>query len=95
MEDVYFENTPMSGEEIAQVLGISRMAVSNSLKRSLKKIFFFLKKTNKNLDSFEIAVTMSELLNVSVDNSSEMSKFFNLFPPAIKREIKENAKNYI
>jgi predicted transcriptional regulator len=85
----------MTGSDVANRLGVSRMAVSQSLKRSLKKIFFILKKSNKHLDSFEIAVTISHLLRVSLDCENEMNKFFNLFPMDIKKEIKNHAKKYI
>jgi predicted transcriptional regulator len=84
---------PMSGTDVSKELNISRMAVSQNLKRGLKKVYYILKKFNRHLDSFEIAVTMSQLFNVSVDNDKEMTKFFNLFPKEIKKEIKTNAKD--
>ena len=85
----------MTGSDVAERLGVSRMAISQSLKRSLKKIFLKLKRNNKHLDSFEIAVTLSQLLRVSLDCENEMNKFFNLFPMDIQKEIKNHAKNYI
>jgi len=101
MENVYMCNgrsgedefRPMSGSDIAEILGISRMAVSQALKRSLKKVYFLLKKANRHLDPFDIAVTMSQIFKVSLDNDKEMIKFFNLFPSEIKKEIKTNAKD--
>lgn len=95
MENVYVEEDrrPMSGSEIAEVLGVSRMAVSQALKRAVKKIYYLLKKANKHLDSFDIAVMMSQILSVSLDSESEMNKFFNLFPGDIKKEIKHHAKD--
>lgn len=96
MENVLFiEPRPMNGSDIAEVLGISRMAVSQSLKRSLKKIYYLLKKSNRHLDPFEIAVTMSQILCVSLDSDKEMNKFFNLFPVDLKKEIKTHAKNHV
>jgi len=95
MENVCVLERPMTGEEIAQELGISRMAVSQSLKRALKKIYLLLKKNNRHYDSFEVAVTISQILCVSIDSDSEMKKFFNLFPDNIKKEIKEHAKRHV
>lgn len=91
--NVYETPRPMSGSEIADVLDCSRMAVSQTLKRGFKKVYFLLRKTNRHLDSFEVAVTMSQIFRVSIDNDKEMIKFFNLFPNEIKKEIKTNAKD--
>lgn len=98
MTNVYVEEgvvRPMSGSEIAEVLDVSRMAVSQTLKRALKKIYSLLKKHNRHLDSFDIAVMMSELLCVSLDSESEVSKFFNLFPANIKEEIENHGRTRI
>ena len=97
MENVmYYEDpTPLSGSEIADVLGISRMSVSQTLKRGLRKIYHLLKKTNRHLDPFEIAVLMAEILCVAKDSDGEMNKFFNLFPSDIKEEIKTYAEDRI
>lgn len=76
-----------TGAEIARELGISRQAVSNTLKRGLEKTFKTLKKENKDMDAFEVAIGMAEGLQVEDHN-----KFFRLFPPAIRKEIEEAGK---
>ena len=91
---VYLTGKSMTGTEISNDLRITRMAVSQSLKRSLKEIYYKLKKHNRHLDSFEIAVAMSQLLCVSMDCSNEVNKFFNLFPNDIKEEIKYHATKH-
>lgn len=90
---VFLTGKPMSGTDVSKELNVSRMAVSQALKRSLKKVYFLLKRANRHLDSFDIAVTMSQIFQVSLDNDKEMIKFFNLFPPEIKKEIKTHAKD--
>jgi len=90
---IFLNGKPMSGTDVSNELGVSRMAVSQTLKRGFKKIYLLLKKYNRHLDSFEIAVTMSQIFRVSLDNDQEMVKFFNLFPMDIKKEIKINAKD--
>lgn len=77
----------MSGAEIAKELGISRQAVSNTLKRGLKKLYMELKKENKT-DPFETATSLAIGLNV---DDSEYKKFFKLFPPDIRKEIEADA----
>jgi len=81
----------MSGEDIAQKLGITRQAVSNTLKRALKKIFIEFKKLEPEWNDFETAVAMSQMLKVGSD---EMSKFFKMFPPDIKKRIELDAEKF-
>lgn len=93
---VFFETgRPIIGSDIAKILNISRMAVSQALKRALKKIYYLLKKNNRHLDPFEVAVIISQMFSVSLDSDTEMNKFFNLFPKDLKKEIKTHAKNHV
>jgi hypothetical protein len=85
----YKQEKPMSGEEIAKELGVTRQAISNSLKRAMKKAFDVMKKENKDMDAFEIAVMMATGWNAA-NSQAEYNAFFKLFPPAIRKEI-ENA----
>ena len=77
----------MTGTEIANELGISRQAVSNTLKRGLKKLYDTLKKEN-GTGAFETAVNIAIGFNVVDD---EYKKFFKLFPPAVRKEIEADA----
>jgi len=95
MQNVEKKPKPMNGAEIAEELKISRMGVSQTLKRAFRKIYLGLKKRNKHLDPFDIAVMMSELLSVSLDSEGEVNKFFNLFPANIKEEIERYARTRI
>jgi len=81
---------PMTGTEIAEELGIKRQAVSNTLKRSLKKLYYGMKKMN-NTKPFETLVHVALGLNVA---ENEMRKFYKLFPPDVRREIKNDAKDF-
>lgn len=80
----------MSGEEIANILGIQRQAVSNTLKRAMGKLYRRMKRLN-NTKPFETMVYMSLGLEVS---EIEMKNFFRLFPPEIRKVIKEDAKDF-
>lgn len=81
---------PMSGAEIANELGISRQAVSNTLKRAMKKIYLGVQKIEENWTPFQIASSMIEAFNIT--NQEEINKFYRLFPPEIKELIEEDAQ---
>jgi predicted transcriptional regulator len=77
----------MSGAEIAKDLGISRQAVSNTLKRAMKKAFIEAKKI-EDWSAFETAVAMSVMFG---QDETDLKKFFRLFPPDIRKEIEADA----
>lgn len=78
----------MSGAEIAKELGISRQAVSNTLKRAMKKVYIETRKIDKS-SPFEAAVIMSQIFD---QGDQDIKKFFKLFPPDIRKEIEADAK---
>lgn len=82
----------LTGAEIAKELGITRQAVSNTLKRAMKKMFDEFQKMDKNWDAFEVAVAMSQGFGDLTNNEVEMKKFFKLFPPDLRRKIEKDAE---
>ena len=83
---------PMSGTEIAKKLGITRQAVSNTLKRSMAKAYQAMKKEDKT-EPFETAVNMMIGLGINLNaDKMEIKKFFKLFPPDIRKAIEMDAK---
>jgi predicted DNA-binding protein YlxM (UPF0122 family) len=86
----------MSGEEIARKMGISRQAVSNSLKRIMEKLFYETKKLYRWKTDFEVCVIVLEKLQcLDSNNFKDIKKDFNLFPPKIRSRIEESAKDFI
>jgi len=79
----------LTGQDVANYLNISRSAVSQSLKRSIKRIFYRLKKNNNIFSTVEIIATMAVVFNVNTE--SEYRNFFRLFPENIKGEVHEEA----
>ena len=77
----------MTGAEIAKELGISRQAVSNTLKRAMKKVFKEAMKLEK-WSPFEAAVALSQMFGQDAD----LNKFFRLFPPDVRKEIENDAR---
>lgn len=93
---LFFENTKhgincvaygtkehMTGKDIADTLKISRSAVSQSLRRSVKKIFIHLKK--RNISTIEIMFIMIKIFNIETE--SQYKKFFKLLPEKVRRNI--------
>lgn len=81
----------MTGADIGKILGISRAAVSQILKKSISKIYFILKNKNKNISSTEILCGMAKGFNLQ---EYQYKKFFKLFPKEAKEEIKNNLERY-
>ncbi len=84
----YTQLPNMSGQEIAKELGITRMAVSNTLKRALKKLHTNVKKELK-MNDFEAAVAIQ--IGMNVDNEDDIKSFFKLFPPDVRKKIEASA----
>jgi predicted transcriptional regulator len=87
---VYETGKHMSGTEIANRLDITRSAVSQILKRSIKSIYFKLKNRYRNYSTTQIVGIMACVFNVKTD--MEYKKFFRLFPEKIKGEINDEAR---
>ena len=81
---------PLSGQEIADILDIRRQAVSNILKRALRKVYFRMKKTNHS-SPFETLVHLA--LGFSIPDH-ETKSFYRLFPKDIRKAIKLDAIDY-
>lgn len=78
----------MSGSEIARELGITRQAVSQTLKRTMGKVYTNLLKENITENPTETVFFMRDWLGVEDEEDIEM--FFSLFPLKIRSEIKED-----
>ena len=91
MDCVIFETGEhMSGADIARELNITRSAVSQSLRRSIKRIYSYIKNRNNGLSTIEVMSIMANMFNVKTN--SQYKKFFNLFPINIKGEFYAEAK---
>lgn len=81
---------PLSGQEIADILNVRRQAVSNILKRALRKVYVGMKKMNCS-SPFETLVHLA--LGLSIPDH-EIKAFYRLFPKDIRKVIKLDAKDY-
>jgi hypothetical protein len=88
-----YSDRPMSGSEIADALGgMSRQAVSNVLKKAMKKYYKEVRKLDPSWTPFECICTMMKMFHVPNDDA-EIKKFFQLFPPDVKKEVTEDLVN--
>lgn len=97
----YVTNPQMSGAEIAKAIEaetgkkITRQAISNTLKRAMKKTFLAMEKDmrkhNEEFDAFDVAVALATGWEAA-NTTQEMQKFFKLFPPDIRKRIEADAK---
>ena len=75
----------MSGQDIGDIIGISKGAVSQSLKKSIKRLYYYFKNIYRDLSVIEIMSIMANIFNVKTDN--QYKKFFRLFPTNIQGEM--------
>lgn len=81
---------PLDGSAISIELGVTRQAVSNVLKRAMKKFYKEARKVDKTWGPFDCSCAMMRMLHVG-GNEEEIKKFYNLFPPDIRKEIEADA----
>ena len=84
----YITGDHMKGQEIADVIGLSKSAVSQIIKRSMKKIYYSMK-YRYDCNSIEAVCLMANLFNVQTEE--QYDKFFKLFPQEIKGEVRYEA----
>lgn len=91
----YFKKEPqMTGAQIAKELNVTRMNVSQMLKRAMAKLYAEMCKEEPEMDPFERAVQLSKILGVNFSDETEMKKFYKLFPLSIRKKINEDAQRH-
>lgn len=86
-------NSPMTGQEIASKLGVTRQAISNCLKKAMKKVYLKTRAIH-NTKPFDTASNMMVMFNVG-SSDEEVRDFFKLFPKDIREEIEKDASSLI
>jgi hypothetical protein len=84
--------TPMDGEQISKELGITRQAVSQSIKRGMEKCYTAVAEMSQDKSPFQIAGHLMAMFNVNEEE--EIKKFIKLFPLRLRRIIIKDAINY-
>ena len=81
-----------TGSEIARELNISRQAVSQTLKRSVTKIYNGLLAEGITDNPTETILFMREWFGVT--DEEDLQQFYDMFPKTIREDIKEHARTY-
>ncbi len=85
----YETGKQLTGEDVAKELKISRSAVSQNLKKTLKCIFYTLKRTNKDLTTLQVLTFLAEWCGIKAEK--HYKQFFRLFPKNIRKDIYTDA----
>ena len=86
----YESGRHLNGEEIARALGITRSAVSQILKRTVRNVYYKLRRYNSSdVSTSQIVAIMAEMFEIKTDK--EYRKFFRLFPEKIQGEVHRDA----
>ena len=85
------ECKPMSGAEIADKLGISRQAVSYSLRKSMKKMYHRVLQDGIAETPFQAILSLMEALKVDSNSVDDVKVFLKLFDKDIIDSVTEEA----
>jgi predicted transcriptional regulator len=81
---------PMTGAEIARNMGITRQAVSMTLKIAMEKVYYNVQDLGLAENPVDAVLYMREWFNIT--NTEEIRDFFQLFPKPIQEEIRDYAR---
>lgn len=85
---LYKTGQHMNGKEIGDVLNISKVAVSYSLRRAIKKVYDELR--YKNISHFDVFCSMGNVFNLKT--VEEYKWLLNCFSKEIRRKVNEEAR---
>ena len=81
---------PMSGSEIGKKLGVSRAAISSTLKKALPKYWKGFKDLYPDSDPWELFWIIAQ----STGMEEDPDKLLKLFPVNIQKEVEKYAKHH-
>jgi len=85
---------PSSGDEklsnIAKSMGISRQAVSQTLRRGLKKFYYGVQELDTSWTPFQVATVMAKMLHQD-QSVKDLKAFINMLPRDIQNIVIEDA----
>jgi hypothetical protein len=84
---------PMNGSEIAKSLGMSRQAVSYSIRKSMKKMYKRVINLGMADSPFDATLVLMGVLNINSNSISDTKEFLNLFDDDTQKLIVDDAKN--
>ncbi|KFZ26322.1 MAG: hypothetical protein KQ78_01495 [Candidatus Izimaplasma bacterium HR2] len=81
-----------TSSHIARELNISRQAVSQTLKRTIIKVYKGLQENKITTNPTETIMFMRDWFGIEDDD--DIQQFYDLFPQDIRDDIKAHARNY-
>lgn len=81
-----------SSSDIAREMGITRQAVSQSLKRAITKVYNGLQTEGITDSPAKTLIFMREWFGI--EDEDDIKQFITLLPPKIRREVKEDVANF-
>lgn len=85
---------PSVGDEklsnIATSMGISRQAVSQTLRRGLRKFYYGVQNLDSSWTPFQVATTMAKMLHQD-QSVKELKAFIGMLPVDVKKMVIEDA----
>lgn len=81
-----------SGADIARTLGISRQAVSQVLKRAIRKVYRGLLDEGITESPTKTLLFMRDWFGVETED--DIKQFLNILPKSIKQEVQLDLANY-
>jgi transcriptional regulator with XRE-family HTH domain len=85
------KNKPLNGAEIARELGITRQAVSYSIRKSMSKMYKYILLNNLANTPFDAILSLMTILDINNGNVDDIRGFINLFDKSIRKEIEKDA----
>lgn len=78
---------PMSGSEIARLLGITRQTVSATTKRALVKMYNIVQQKGLADNPFDAMLVLMSMCNVHDGSLEDVTGFLALFPANIRADV--------
>ncbi len=85
------DETPLNGSEIANKLGISRQAVSFTLRKSMDKLYHEVRKQGYADTPFDTILVLAIMLGINKGNVKDMEDFIGMFGNDIQLSLRVDA----
>ena len=82
---------PMSGSEIARLLGITRQTVSATTKRALVKMYHTVQQKGLADNGFDAMLVLMSMCHVADGSMEDVFSFLSLFPKDIRDAVTESS----
>ena len=84
-------NTPLNGAEIGKELGISRQAVSYSIRKSMRKMYDYVLKQEYAETPFEAILVLMNVLGINNGDTDDVISFIGLFDKDVREQLTDDA----